>query len=197
MSMYGIRDPDWEGAPEPAEVTGDIVGLVRSKDHGATWTDFSLVSGKSQNETTFLPLDDRRILAASRTGAGSVTLFESLDGGYMWQGPLPLTQGSQHPADLVRLQSGRILLVHGNRRAPIGVCSMVSEDEGKTWRYDDRVMLAWDSNNGDCGYPSLVQLDDGTIVMLYYSVGTAQFGGDELCVCVRFTEQQWLDAMGR
>jgi hypothetical protein len=42
-----------------------------------------------------------------------------------------------------------------------------------------------------------VQLEDGTIVMLYYSVGNAQFGGEELCLCVRFTEAQWLEAMGK
>jgi len=32
MSMYGIRDPDWEGAPEPAEVTGD--GTMHLTNHG-------------------------------------------------------------------------------------------------------------------------------------------------------------------
>jgi len=146
---------------------------------------------------TLMAMTDERLIAMCRTDHGAVDQYDSFDGGRTWEGPKPMTEANQHPADVVRLASGRLLMVWGNRRPPLGVGSMISEDEGRSWRYDDRVMLAWDSNNGDCGYPSVVQLDDGTIVMLYYSVGTEQFGNDELCLCVRFTEDQWLEAMGK
>jgi len=198
MSMYGGHDPDWQGAPTAEDVKGSTMSAyVVSHDNGETWEDFTVVAPTGHNEMTLLALSDQRLIAMCRTDGGAVDQYDSSDGGRTWEGPKPVTQASQHPPDVVRLASGKLLLVWGNRRAPLGVCSMVSEDQGQTWRYDDRVMLAWDSNNGDCGYPSLVQLDDGTIVMLYYSVGNAQFGADELSVCVRFTEAQWLDAMAK
>jgi hypothetical protein len=197
MPMYGHLDPDWTGKPTAEDVKGSTMSAyVCSRDNGKTWTDFTVVAPTGHNEMSLLALSDQRLIAMCRTVGGAVDQYDSLDGGKTWEGPKPVTQISQHPPDLVRLASGKLLLVWGNRRAPLGVGSAVSEDEGNTWRYDDRVMLAWDSNNGDCGYPSLVQLDDGTIVMLYYSVGTAGFGNDELCLCVRFTEGQWLEAMG-
>ena len=196
MPLYGGRDPDWTGPPEVPEVKGTITGLVRSRDNGRTWEDFSVVAGDGQhNEMSLLALTDEHVLAVVRTTRGSLDQFGSHDGGYTWSEPKPLTQASQHPGDIWRLDSGKLLLVWGNRREPLGVGSAISEDDGATWRYDDRVQLAWTSNNGDCGYPSLVQLDDGQIVMLYYSVGTEEFGADQLCIAVRFTEQQYLEAM--
>jgi len=198
MSMYGGLDAEWTGIPTKEQNAGrDLCGYVCSRDNGQTWADFHLVSPGGHNEMTLMALSDERLIAMCRTTGGAVDQYDSFDGGKTWQGPRPVTQASQHPPDVVQLASGKLLLVWGNRRPPLGVGSMISADEGQTWRYDDRVQLAWDSNNGDCGYPSLVQLDDGAIVMLYYSVGTAGFGGDELCVCVRFTEEQWLEAMGK
>ncbi len=64
-----------------------------------------------------------------------------------------------------------------------------STDGGRTWSFDSRVFLAWQALSWDCGYPSAIQLDDGTIVMLYYAVGTADLEGRQ-CRCVRFTEEQ-------
>ena len=34
------------------------------------------------------------------------------------------------------------------------------------------MLIGWDSASEDTGYPSTVQLDDGTIVTMYYAVGT-------------------------
>jgi hypothetical protein len=198
MSMYGDLDPDWQGAPTREQNAGqNLCGYVCSRDSGKTWADFHLVSPGGHNEMSLLALSDQRLIAMCRTMGGAVDQFDSTDGGATWLGPKHVTQASQHPPDLVRLASGKLLLVWGNRREPIGVGSALSDDEGNTWRYDDRVELAWTSNNTDCGYPSLVQLDDGSIVMLYYSVGTEEFGNDELCICVRFTEGQWLEALGQ
>jgi hypothetical protein len=195
MPMYGRRDPGWEGKPTPEE-TGDstMSAIVRSKDDGQTWEDFSVVSPTGHNEFSLLALTDEHLLAVVRTVARSLDLFESKDSGYTWEGPTPLTQRSQHPGDICRLASGKLLCVWGNRREPLGVGSMISEDNGKTWGYDGRVMLGWTSLSGDCGYPSVVQLDDGMIVVMYYSVGTTDLGGDEFALVVRFTEEQYFAA---
>ena len=84
---------------------------------------------------------------------------------------------------------GHLLMPYGCRLTPRGVQAILSDDAGKTWSFDKRVFLAWKALNTDCGYPSAVQLPDGTIVMLYYAVGTSDLPGRQ-CRCVRFTEKQ-------
>ena len=73
------------------------------------------------------------------------------------------------------LQDRSILLTYGVRlRGMLGVCAMVSRDEGVTWD-DPRVLFKTDvyqSNTSptgtDGGYPSSVQLENGTILTAYY-----------------------------
>ena len=45
---------------------------------------------------------------------------------------------------------------------------MVSDDDGKTWNGEAKLLLVADSGS-DQGYPSNIQTDDGTIVTVYYS----------------------------
>ncbi len=188
MPVYGGHDPRWRGKPTADEVATTMSAIVRSRDNGRTWEDFSVVSPTGHNETSVLALTDERLIAAVRTDAGSLDQFDSHDAGYTWAGPKPLTEPNQHPGDIMRLASGKLLLVWGNRREPLGVGAMLSDDDGATWRYDQRVILAWTSLITDCGYPSVVQLADGTIVMMYYSVGTKDLGEEEMAVAVRFAE---------
>ena len=49
---------------------------------------------------------------------------------------------------------------------------MVSHDEGRTWDRDHKLFLVGDCSTTDCGYPSSVQRDDGTIVTVYYAWDT-------------------------
>ncbi|MFQ6131702.1 MAG: exo-alpha-sialidase [Armatimonadota bacterium] len=194
MSLYGGRDPEWQGElPDGAD---RLSGIVRSTDNGRTWGDFSLVSATAHNEMSLLALSDAHLLAELRTTGGAVDQSESTDGGRTWSAPVPVTQASQHPPDICRLRSGRLLLAYGNRREPFGVGLIISNDNGKTWLYERRAMLGWTSLNTDCGYPSTVQLDDGTIVTMYYSVGTEDLGGEQMAIVARYTEEQLLAAMG-
>jgi hypothetical protein len=201
MSIYGDVNRAYTGPDKlPAEAGRWICGLLRSRDNGETWGDFSLISSKGHNETSLLELADGTLLAALRTSGGMVDQAVSTDGGRTWSEPLPVTGGPgrkslQHPADLVRLQSGNLLLVYGNRLEPFGMEAILSADRGKTWGYDQRVLLGWNSLNTDCGYPSAVQLDDGTLVCMYYSVGTEDLP-DEQALVVRFTEAQLRQAGG-
>jgi len=57
------------------------------------------------------------------------------------------------------------------------------------------VLLAWDCQNTDCGYPSTVQLDDGTIVTLLYEVGPSLTYDVARAIVLRYTEAQLRDAM--
>ncbi len=197
MALYGKADPAWVGPPALPEEADALSGIVRSRDNGRTWGDFSLVTATGHNELQPLPLGRGRLLAMLRTyGDAHIARCFSDDAGYSWSAPLPVTEGAQHPPDVCRLRSGRLLLTYGNRRQPLGVGAVISTDGGGTWLYDQRAMLAWTCLNADCGYPSTVQLRDDTIVTLYYAVGASDHGPGAMAVAVRYTEQQLLQAMG-
>ena len=66
----------------------------------------------------------------------------------------------------MRLQDGRLLMTYGYRRNPLGVQARVSEDSGETW--SDPIVLYGDAIDGDLGYPSTVQLDDGSLFTIWY-----------------------------
>ena len=66
----------------------------------------------------------------------------------------------------MRLQDGRLLMTYGHRRNPLGVQARVSEDCGETW--SEPLVLYGDASDGDLGYPSTVQLDDGSLFTIWY-----------------------------
>ena len=49
---------------------------------------------------------------------------------------------------------------------------MISRDGGQSWTYD--YILRDDGPDGDLGYPSSVELKDGSIFTLYYQKPAAQ-----------------------
>jgi len=188
MAIYGGRNPSYAG-PEKLEGKGrDFSGIIRSRDNGRTWGDFSLILA-GHNEASLQLLPNGTLIAVVRTESGALSVTESSDDGYHWSPPRKLTKRGQHPADICLLKSGTLLVTYGNRLRPYGVGCVLSRDLGKTWDYEHRLMLAWDSQNTDCGYPSTVQLDDGTILTMYYSVGTRSLPGVAQALCLRCSER--------
>ncbi|MEW6358815.1 MAG: sialidase family protein [Planctomycetota bacterium] len=161
--------------------------LLRSSDNGETWTHHALIA-EGYNEFAVLRLDSGRLIVLARSNG--LTCFHSDDDGKTWKMGSKVTKPQQHPADLCLLKSGHVLLLYGNRIWPYGVGAILSHDGGATWDFERRAMLGWDSQNTDTGYPSGVQLDDGTIVVLYYAVGTDALPKEAQTICVRFTEEQ-------
>ena len=145
--------------------------VVRSRDNGRTWRDVTVVA-EGFNEHALLCLPDGRILTALRAKQGGLWTSVSAGRGATWSEPRQVTDGMLHPADLLVLPSGNMLLVYGRRHPPYGVECRLSIDWGKTW--GQRQLLAWTATNTDCGYPSAVVLDDGTIVMLWYAIGSTE-----------------------
>jgi Neuraminidase (sialidase) len=168
-----------------------LAGILRSRDNGKTWGDFSILSQNGKHaEPALLSVGRKRIIAAARNIATErIELLTSRDNGRTWSKPRPVTERMQIPADLIRLKNGHLLMVFGNRRPPLGSAAMISTDRGKTWRYRQHALLEWSSAVADCGYPSSVQLDDGTIVTMSYSVALKKTRGAHFAIVVRYTEK--------
>lgn len=153
-----------------------------SEDDGKTWKDPVLLGEKGVfmnpaagnfNETAILFTGRNRFVAAARTFTRSaeLALLISGDRGRTWSIPeymmgAGITGPDEHPGHLLRLNDGRILLTYGIRRGIHGIGARISEDDGLTW---SRPMVVIEYGGNDGGYPSSIQLADGTIVTAYYS----------------------------
>ncbi|HOL49423.1 MAG TPA: AAC(3) family N-acetyltransferase [bacterium] len=98
---------------------------------------------------------------------GEILQSESEDGGKTWSVPHPIGLKGL-PAHLLCLHNGWILTTYGYRKNPFGIRASVSKDEGKTW--SEPIVISDDGYNSDLGYPSSVQIDDGSIITVWYEV---------------------------
>ena len=55
---------------------------------------------------------------------------------------------------------------YGHRRPPYGNQARLSSDEGVTW--SEPMIISGDGAGGDLGYPSTVQLKDGSLLTIWY-----------------------------
>lgn len=148
----------------------------RSNDDGLTWKAVSLITPVSNEtalpigEVDIFPGEGQKWLAVGRTAR--TILLRSDDNGMTWSEPQPVTGSGEINAHLNRLEDGRLLLTYGVRtRGNQGVCAKLSGDGGNTW--GDSIRLA-NSESSDCGYPSSVQLPNGSIVTAWYSRKTPE-----------------------
>lgn len=148
----------------------NLVFAVKSKDRGATWS-APVIVARGYNEVSTVVRKDGALLAVIRASAGAhLAATISRDQGATWSAPRRITENSECPGDLLRLQSGELLLSFGQRNKPYGVQAMISRDEGATWNRQERTMLAWDGDHADLGYPVTIQRADGRLVTVYYIV---------------------------
>lgn len=144
--------------------------LYRSTDHGKSWSRYAeCFRGAQLNETALVQLPSGRILAAMRSRrGGQVWLAESSDDARSWSEPKQITPDNVHPADMVLLPDGRVLMALGYRVGPYGVVGLVSDVKGN-FDWEQRFTLVNDAISRDCGYPSSVVLEDGRVLTLYYA----------------------------
>lgn len=123
-----------------------------------------------------IQLPDGRILCHIRvektTGGPDVfTLYQSIsaDGGRTWSQPVPVI-GPQDgaPAHLYRHSSGVLISVYGNRVIGTpGIKAMLSTDDGASWETNHLICEC--EHSGDMGYPSTVELADGSLLTVFYA----------------------------
>ncbi|AKP49634.1 sialidase family protein [Cyclobacterium amurskyense] len=157
------------------------VSYFRSDDQGKSWIWVSHLSeGKGStlfsgghNETAFFQTGPKNWIAAARRwkAGAAMDLFVSEDDGKTWVLKRQLTDEQQHPGHITALANGDLLLTYGNRKdGQFGVAAKFSKDKGNTW--SEEYILVDDLNSRDCGYPSSVQLEDGSILTAFYADGT-------------------------
>jgi hypothetical protein len=57
-------------------------------------------------------------------------------------------------------------MTYGYRRPPFGNQARISSDQGRTW--SEPIIVSGDGVEGDLGYPSTVQLSDGSLLSVWY-----------------------------
>ena len=147
---------------------------VESRDGGHTWQKLGDVPEPDGVDRTQLhepyavELTDGTLLGAIRVHAPegiTIYLTRSTDGGNSWETPAP-TGICGAPPHLLLHTSGAVVMVYGRRKKPCGQRAKVSYDGGKTW--SEEITVGPESQDWDCGYPSSVELSDGSILTVYY-----------------------------
>jgi len=151
------------------------VGVCESTDDGRSWRWLAEIPSRAGDRTEAyhelhaVDTGGGRIIVHIRNhnkaNAGETLQCESSDGGHTWTAPHPIGVWGL-PSHLLRLRNGRLLMSYGHRRPPFGNQARLSEDGGKTW--SAALMISGDGADGDLGYPSTVELADGTLLTVWY-----------------------------
>ncbi|MBQ8576322.1 MAG: exo-alpha-sialidase [Clostridia bacterium] len=138
------------------------------------------------NEPYLIELPDGKLLCHIRGENDSMfTVFQSFseDKGKTWSAPeMLLDETGGAPPHLIQLRSGVLLCTYGRRKLPYGIMAMFSTDNGKSWEKDIPIYKNYASD--DIGYPSTIELDDGTLITVFYATD----GEDKPC---KIMQQKW------
>lgn len=152
------------------------IGVVESNDDGVTWAWLSDIPNRpgdivksGYHELFALETDDGRIVTQIRNhnkpDVGSTLQCESSDGGKTWTVPKSIDVWGQ-PSQLLKLMDGRLVMTYGYRRKPFGNQARISADQGRSW--SEPLTISADGEGYDLGYPSTVELADGTLLTVWY-----------------------------
>ena len=153
------------------------IGVADSSDNGATWRWLAEIPTRpgdtfeKYHELHIIEAASGRLIAHMRNhnkaNERETLQSESADGGRTWTIPHSIGVWGL-PSHLLRLDGGRLLMTYGHRRKPYGNQARVSDDQGQSW--SQPVILSGDGHTGDLGYPSTVQLGDGTLLSVWYEL---------------------------
>jgi sialidase-1 len=153
------------------------IGVCQSGDDGQTWQWLATIPTRNgddyrqYHELHAAETADGRLVCQIRnhnpTNASETLQCESSDGGETWSEPQAIGVWGL-PSHLLRLKDDRLLMTYGHRRAPLGNQARVSTDHGRTW--SEAIIISGDGASGDLGYPTTVELDDGTLLTVWYEL---------------------------
>ena len=155
--------------------SGQWIGVCESTDDGRSWKKLAQIPTRAGDD----PSEYHELHAVEATNGTIVVQIrnnnpanrsetlqtESPDGGKTWSVPHSIGVWGL-PSHLLRLRDGRLLMSYGYRRKPFGNQARISTDHGNTW--GEPVTISGDGANGDLGYPSTVELQDGTLLTAWY-----------------------------
>ena len=151
------------------------VGVCQSTDDGQTWEWLAEIptregdTNESYHELHAVEAADGRIVVQIRNhnkkNERETLQSESSDGGKTWSVPHEIGVWGL-PSHLLRIEDDRLLMTYGHRRKPFGNQARVSDDHGRTW--SEAIIVSGDGVGGDLGYPSTVELADGSLLTVWY-----------------------------
>lgn len=151
------------------------IGVCESNDDGQTWKWLAAIPTRDgdkhqdYHELHAVEANDGRIVVHIRnhnaTNSRETLQSVSSDGGKSWTVPSSIGVWGL-PSHLLRLKDGRLVMSYGYRRKPFGNQARISEDQGQTWSAP--IVISNDGIGGDLGYPSSVQLGDGSLLTVWY-----------------------------
>ncbi len=197
MNVYGDYSQTMLQGMATSDQLKNYAYLIRSSDNGETWMNPSLIAG-GHNETALLLMDNGVLAAASRSvGSQKIDVMLSDDHGISWSNPVKITNAMQHPADLIQLKNGWVVLFFGDRSVKEKVVrAIVSRDNCRTWDIGHEILLTRPVD-GDFGYPSAAKLPDGRIAVAHYWAGYAEnsYDGSKARAAVTyFNEDEFIEA---
>ena len=155
--------------------SGKWIGVCESTDDGRSWKKLAQIPTRPSDdpgeyhELHAVEAANGTLVAHIRNHNSSnsreTLQSESTDGGKTWSVPHPIGVWGL-PSHLLRLRDDRLLMTYGYRRKPFGNQARISTDHGKTW--SKPITISGDGANGDLGYPSPVELQDGILLTAWY-----------------------------
>jgi hypothetical protein len=152
------------------------IGVCESVDDGQTWQWLATIPtrpgdapARGYHELHAVEAADGTLVVHIRNhnpnNALETLQSESTDSGKTWTEPHSIGVWGM-PSHLTRLRDGRLLMTYGYRQVPFGNQARISTDHGKSW--SDPILLSQDGTSGDLGYPSTVELADGSFLTVWY-----------------------------
>ncbi len=156
---------------------GGRLAVCQSNDDGQTWRHLADIAPRpGDGPFTYYELHgveaapDRLVMQIrneDKNDSNETLQTESSDGGKTWAVPHRIGVWGI-PSHLLKLRDGRLLMTYGHRRAPLGNQARLSGDQGRTW--SEPMIVSGDGVESDLGYPSTVQLADGSLLSVWYEV---------------------------
>lgn len=150
--------------------------IMKTDDQGKTWRLHSEIFMEKDNkdfprlhQPSVKRLPDGRFICIlnSYEPVPQIYITESAGDGTEWTKPRPAGFSGFFPS-LITLSDGRLIIAYSQLREPYRVKFRISDDGGATWPESSDFTVDTDSHSHDFGHVRGLQLDDGSVFLVYY-----------------------------